>query len=152
MRWLVIATALLGGCASVSGPDRDLGAGPAILIAAGDQAVGQDVAAYVRIANGSGADRLVSVSCTCADRVEIHNSSAEGMHVLPHLDLPADETTDIRPGGATHLMLMNMKVSLQPGETVRMLLTFESGAKLETDFTGVANPRVGWDAATGAAG
>jgi len=108
-----------------------------------------DVAAFVRISNPSdAADRLVSVSCECAAKVEIHNTFDSNMHVLPHLDVPPG-VTDIKPGGPTHLMLMGMKRGYQAGDKVPMTLTFASGASVDVVFTGVANSAEGWKAAGG---
>ena len=42
---------------------------------------GEDAAAYVAIANAGAPDRLVEVSCACAERVEIHRVTRDGSNV-----------------------------------------------------------------------
>ena len=68
------------------------------------------------------------------------------MHVLPAIDVGAG-VTDIRPGGATHLMLMQTRAAIAPGETGRLVLVFERAGRVETTFTAGENTRAAWAAA-----
>jgi len=148
MRWMLLPAGL-AACATTPTSEA-VSVGPAIFRAVDVHGPDIEVAGFVRLVNASGkADRLMGISCACAERVEIHNTNPEGMHVLPHLDLPAGATTDIRPGGPTHLMLIGTKQGYRAGETVQMTLSFESGASLSAAFTGVDNSAEGWKAAGG---
>lgn len=144
MRTLALAL-LAAGCATTPAPPS---AGPAIFRAVDVSGPDVDVAGFVRITNTSPtADRLVALACACAERVEIHNTFDGDMHVLPSLDIPAGQATDIRPGGPTHLMLMGMKSPHAAGDTISLTLTFASGVTQTIPFTGVANSAEGWEAA-----
>jgi copper(I)-binding protein len=146
---ILLAAMLVAGCASAPDATR-ISAGPAIFRAVDVAGPEIDVAAFVRLTNsGAADDALVGVSCDCATRVEIHNTFDGDMHVLPSLDVPAGQATNVRPGGPTHLMLMGMKAPHANGETVRMTLTFRSGGRLAADFIGVGNSAEGWKAAGG---
>jgi copper(I)-binding protein len=146
---VLLAALLVAGCASAP-PANGISTGPAIFRAVDVAGSDVDVAAFVRIINsGAADDALVSMACACAERVEIHNTFDGDMHVLPSLDVAAGQATDIRPGGPTHLMLMGMKAPHANGETVRMTLTFRSGASVDADFAGVGNSAEGWKAAGG---
>ncbi len=147
---VLIMSLFVAGCATVPPAATVSLPGPAIFRA--PEVAGPDVefAAYVRIVNaGATGDRLLSLSCTCAERVEIHNTNPQGMHVLPHLDLPAGATTDVRPGGSTHLMLIGAKQVYRAGDVVQITLSFASGASMTTSFTGVGSSAEGWKAAGG---
>lgn len=74
--------------------------------------------------------RLVSASSPVAGVVEIHEMAMEGnlmkMRALPSgLDLPAGKAVALKPGGY-HVMLMDLKQQLKPGETVPVTLVFEA--------------------------
>jgi periplasmic copper chaperone A len=54
------------------------------------------------------------------------------MRSLKALDLPAGQRVELRPGGH-HLMLLDLKQQLKPGETVPITLVFVGpGQKRET--------------------
>ena len=77
--------------------------------------------------------RLVSASSPVAGVVEIHEMAMEGnlmkMRALPSgLDLPAGKAVALKPGGY-HVMLMDLKQQLKPGETVPVTLVFEAADK-----------------------
>ena len=67
----------------------------------------------------------------------LHESSSaggmEGMHRVASLTIPAHGTRSLAPGGY-HLMLMDAKHPVQPGDTVRITLKFGDGATLPVDF------------------
>lgn len=122
---------------------------PAIVSAA---PAGEDAAAYVVIYNlGGSDDRLVEVSCSCAERVEIHAMVGSGaerrMAIEPGLALPRDRLVEIQPGGARHLMLMNLRQPLVAGRTVSLTFRFERGGHQTRDVAVVADTRASWSAA-----
>ncbi|MDH4050732.1 MAG: copper chaperone PCu(A)C [Rubrivivax sp.] len=84
-----------------------------------------------------GGGRLVSVSTPVAGVVEIHEMSMEGntmrMRALPNgLPLPAGQTVSLQPGGY-HVMLMDLKQTLNAGDQVPVTLLVEANdGKRET--------------------
>lgn len=68
------------------------------------------------------------------------------MRVLPAIEVGAG-VTDIRPGGATHLMPMQTRAPIAPGETGRLVLVFERSGRVETTFIASENTRAAWAAA-----
>lgn len=72
--------------------------------------------------------KLVSVSTPVAGIVEVHEMAMDGqimrMRAVPALDLPADKTVELKPGGY-HVMLMDLKGQVKAGDTVPMTLVFE---------------------------
>jgi copper(I)-binding protein len=147
MRQLLCAL-LLAGCASPTAPVSSVTTpGPAIVRNTPDAGPDVQVAAYIRLANSAPrADRLVRLTCVCADSVEIHETANRAMHTLPHLDIPAGGELEIVPGGPTHLMLMGLGAPIQPGERVSMTLEFDHAPPLTAEFIAVENSREGWTA------
>jgi len=82
---------------------------------------------FARITSASGG-RLVSVSSPVANVVEIHEMAMEGnvmrMRAVDGIDLPAGKAVDLKPGGY-HVMLIDLKRQLKPGETVPATLVVE---------------------------
>lgn len=82
--------------------------------------------------------KLVSASSPVAGVVEIHEMAMEKdvmrMRAIPGLDLPAGVTTELKPGGY-HVMLMDLKQALKPGESVPLTLVFEDAAKKRSSQT-----------------
>lgn len=149
----LFAALLLAGCSTApsdTAPARQSAitlAGPAIVRDTAEAGPDVDVAAYVRLANGADTpDRLTSVNCDCAQRVEMHPTFDPEMKTLQALDIPADGILEIRPGGPTHLMLMGVTAPIAVGETIRMRLTFDRAAPINVDFVAVANSKEGWNA------
>ena len=79
--------------------------------------------------------RLVGASSPLAGVVEIHEMSMDGnvmrMRAVAGIDLPAGRTVDLKPGGF-HVMLMDLRQPLQPGDTVPVTLVFDSGGKRDS--------------------
>jgi copper(I)-binding protein len=72
--------------------------------------------------------KLVSVSTPVAGIVEVHEMAMDGqvmrMRAVPALELPADKTVELKPGGY-HVMLMDLKGQVKAGDTVPLTLVFE---------------------------
>ena len=82
--------------------------------------------------SSAGGGKLVSASSPVAGVVEIHEMVMDGsvmkMRAIPALDLPAGKTVDLKPGGY-HVMLMDLKQELKPGQTVPVTLVIEGADK-----------------------
>ncbi len=98
-------------------------------------------AVYFTLSNsGDAGDTLVAVTGIkvevagdFSDMVELHETSmTDGVMKMQKLDagihIPAGETVALKPGGF-HVMFMNIKRSLTPGDEVTLSLLFESGAE-----------------------
>ncbi len=79
--------------------------------------------------------KLVSASSPLAGVVEVHEMAMDGnvmkMRAVSALDLPAGKAVELKPGGY-HVMLMDLKQELKPGQTVPVTLVIEgAGGKRE---------------------
>jgi len=94
-------------------------------------------AAYFTIFNSGGADKLIAVSATGAS-ASLHSTSIAGgvmrMRLLQSLDIPADSTVALDPGGI-HIMLSNLRQPLSAGDTIRLQLKFEKSGERPVDAT-----------------
>lgn len=120
-------------------------------IVRGVDEAGQDVAGYLRVGNrGPAADRLIRVSCDCADRVELHRIDRSGptpdMVSDEGWDAPVGEPLDVRPGSNLHLMLIGYDPSRAVDGKVRLTLTFRDAGAVTADFALVEDSRAAWDA------
>jgi copper(I)-binding protein len=94
---------------------------------------------YLKITNnGTSADRFVGAKSDTSDRVEIHEMSmSDGvmkMRPLPNgLEIKPGETVELKSGGY-HLMFMDLKQPLKPGDTFKATLQFEKAGPLEVSF------------------
>ena len=83
--------------------------------------------AFMQLRSTDGA-RVVGVASSVAHVVEIHEMKMEGsvmrMRAVPVLDLPAGKAIELKPGGY-HVMLMDLKRILQPGEKFTVELRIE---------------------------
>jgi copper(I)-binding protein len=86
---------------------------------------------FAQITSGSGG-KLVSVASPVAGVVEIHEMVMDGsvmkMRAIPGLELPAGKAVDLKPGGY-HVMLMDLKKDLKPGDSVPVTLVVEGADK-----------------------
>jgi len=83
---------------------------------------------FAQITSAQGA-RLVSAASPVAGVVEVHEMAMEGnvmkmRAVNGGLELPAGKTVELKPGGY-HVMLMDLKQQLKPGDTVPVTLVVE---------------------------
>ena len=91
-------------------------------------------AVYLTLRNtGAAPDALVGASSAAAEVVELHETIRDGevmrMRPIAKLDVRPGEVLEMKPGGL-HIMLINLKQALRPGERVPLTLTFEHGAAL----------------------
>ena len=97
----------------------------------------QGTGAFMRL-NASKPMQLVGVATPVAGTAEVHEMKMEGdvmrMRVVPHLDLPAGQTTELKPGGY-HIMLLDLKQPLANGSVVPLTLLFRdaSGARSQLE-------------------
>jgi len=79
--------------------------------------------------------QLVGVATPVAGVAQVHEMKMEGdimkMRAVPALDLPAGRTVELKPGGY-HLMLMDLKQSLEAGSSVPITLLLRDGAGTES--------------------
>jgi copper(I)-binding protein len=91
-------------------------------------------AVYAVLVNqGKGPDALISAASAAAGAAEIHETYRDmGMMMMrpvSKLDLPAGRKLELKPGGY-HIMLVNLKRELKPGEAVDLTLVFEKAGKI----------------------
>jgi copper(I)-binding protein len=95
-------------------------------------------AGYMVIRNKSASpDRLVGAESAVAARVETHVHIKEGdvlrMRQVNALDIPANGSLELKPGGA-HLMFMEIRRPFKEGEKIPVTLKFESAREITIDF------------------
>lgn len=83
---------------------------------------------FAKVTSAQGG-RLVAGASSVAGVVEIHEMAMDGnvmrMRALANgLDLPAGKTVELKPGGY-HVMLLDLKQQLKPGDSVPVTLTVE---------------------------
>ena len=95
---------------------------------------------YLKITNnGSSADRFVGTKSDVSDRIKIHEMSMNDgimkMRPLPNgLEIKPGETLELKSGGY-HLMFMDLKQPLKPGDTFEAKLQFEKAGPLDVNFS-----------------
>ena len=90
---------------------------------------------FAQITSAAGG-RLVEARSPAAARTEIHTMVLDGnvarMRQIAGLDLPAGKPVELRPGGY-HIMLIDLKQQLAPGDSVPLTLVIEAaGGRRET--------------------
>lgn len=94
-------------------------------------------AAFLQLDNASDTmQSIVSASSPAAGVVElhthIHDNGMMKMRRIEKIDIPAKGQTVLKPGGL-HIMLINLKNNLKPGQEVSVTLKFSDGS--EKTFT-----------------
>jgi copper(I)-binding protein len=94
-------------------------------------------AVYVTLSNaGSQADALISASSDAAGTVELHEVQKESgvmkMRPVKSIPVPAGGKVELKPGGY-HIMLLDLKHDLKPGDKVPVTLSFEHGGELRIE-------------------
>lgn len=108
---------------------------------------GSSSALFLVLRNSSEAeDRLVRVTCDCAERIEIlaargGDLALEGESVT----LPPARLVELRPGGSRQLRLLRLRRPLVAGETVAMTFHYAQGSETR-DVAVVAEAEAGWAA------
>ena len=123
---LAASVALLVGCAA--------GSGPQVTEARVGQPTGPNAALYFTVVGNQGeGDRLVTAHTDAAEAVELHETTmgddgSMRMRPVEALDLPADGTLILEPGGY-HMMLINA-ARLEVGDTVDVTLVWETAGDM----------------------
>ncbi|MSP88933.1 MAG: copper chaperone PCu(A)C [Alphaproteobacteria bacterium] len=91
-------------------------------------------AAYMTLVNhGQAADRLVKVTGTVADKVELHTHVMDGdvmrMRLIATIEVSPGEPSVLKPGGL-HVMLIGLKAPLKAGESFALDLIFEKAGTI----------------------
>ena len=90
-------------------------------------------AAFLQLDNASDTmQSIVSASSPAAGVVElhthIHDNGMMKMRRIEKIDIPAKGQTVLKPGGL-HIMLINLKNNLKPGQEVSVTLKFSDGSE-----------------------
>jgi len=97
-------------------------------------AMGATSAVYMTLVNrGNQSDRLVGVKSDIASHVELHQTIMKNnvMHMQPvegGLEIPAGGQVQLKPG-SYHIMLINLKRELKPGDRFSVVLEFEKSGR-----------------------
>jgi copper(I)-binding protein len=94
---------------------------------------------YFKVKNaGAVSDRLVGGSSQAGGRFEIHEMTMEGgvmrMRALRNgLEIKPGQTVELKPG-SFHVMILDLKKPLQPGERFKGTLTFEKAGSVDVEY------------------
>lgn len=94
-----------------------------------------EAAAYLTLRNVGG-DRLLSVSCDCAARADLHNMSVvDGVMQMRPLryGIAADNGVVVLSPSGAHIMLVGLAESLRDGDRVRLRLTMQNTGVLSAE-------------------
>jgi copper(I)-binding protein len=91
-------------------------------------------AVYMTLVNeGESADVLVGAETDVAEVVELHETRMEGdvmkMSPIPNIEVPPGASAKLEPGGM-HVMLINLKQELTPGDRITLTLQFEKSGPM----------------------
>ncbi|MCW3473635.1 copper chaperone PCu(A)C [Limobrevibacterium gyesilva] len=93
---------------------------------------------FLTLIDSGGPDRLVSVASPVAATAELHETvNDQGimkMRAVPVLPLEAGKPVELKPG-SYHIMLMDLKRQLKPGDSFPITLTFEKAAPVTATVT-----------------
>ncbi|MFI1014474.1 copper chaperone PCu(A)C [Streptomyces sp. NPDC020965] len=122
---------LLTGCSSGGGSgEPELTVDNAFM----PQPVSDMAAGFLTVRNdGSGADKLTSVTSAISDDVTIHESKNQKMREVAEFDIPADGVLDLERGG-NHVMFMKLKQRPKQGEKVSVELRFEKSDPITVEL------------------
>lgn len=100
------------------------------------QPTGPNGALYFTAEGYGTEDRLIGASSDVADRMEVHETvmnddGTMGMRHVDKLDLPADGTLVVEPGGY-HIMFIEVD-RLEVGEVVKVILQWEVAGDIEIE-------------------
>lgn len=90
--------------------------------------VGGNGAVYLTLTAQGAPDRLTGVNTPIAGMAMLHQTTTEGgvsrMREVDSLALAPGQAVTLRPGG-THIMLMDLKQKLKPGDSFPLTLSFD---------------------------
>jgi copper(I)-binding protein len=135
VRFLVVFSALaaiLVACAPANGQLQvtDVWARPAL--------AGGNSAAYFVIENGTASDdTLLSASSDVAGAVELHMTMMDNdnMQMLPQQEVPVQAGKTVFEPGGLHVMLIDLKQDLNPGDTFSLTLDFATTGAMPLEVT-----------------
>ncbi|HWH23026.1 MAG TPA: copper chaperone PCu(A)C [Allosphingosinicella sp.] len=89
---------------------------------------GRPASAYFTLTSNNDPTKLVAVTSPRAERIELHETRAEGgvsrMRSISDTTFPSDLKLVFAPGGR-HAMVFGVKGSIAPGDTIPLTFTFE---------------------------
>lgn len=91
---------------------------------------------FMKLVNGGGNDKLLSVSAEVSKAIELHEMKMEGdvmkMRQVEGIELQAGKTVELKPGGY-HLMFIGLKAPLKAGDSFPVKLKFEKAGEVTVD-------------------
>lgn len=98
---------------------------------------GRPASAYFTLKGGAVDARLLEISSPQALRVEMHQTTMEkGMMQMGPIEggvaIAAGASVAFAPGGK-HAMLFDLNPKVEPGDTIKLVLSYADGHKLEAD-------------------
>jgi copper(I)-binding protein len=96
---------------------------------------GGDAEAHLVLTNLAGQNRLVEITCDCAERVEIRQVETHGdrrvLLAVPTVEMPPSRLIEFTPGGSRYLVLVGLRRPLVSGESVELRFHYEQGSSSE---------------------
>jgi copper(I)-binding protein len=119
----MLIVSLLGGVACYSGAPRIVIEEPEAKLSPVILGV---VSVFMKIVNsGDGDDRLLSARTDIPGTMtELHDEEDGKMKTVTSMDIPANSTRVLRPGGQ-HIMIFKLPRTMQTGSELRIVLTFK---------------------------
>ena len=91
---------------------------------------------FMKLINGGGNDKLLSVSAEVSKTVELHEMKMEGdvmrMRQVDGIELQAGKTVELKPGGY-HVMFIGLKAPLKAGDKFPVKLKFEKAGEVTVE-------------------
>ncbi|MGD8698971.1 MAG: copper chaperone PCu(A)C [Gemmatimonadales bacterium] len=145
-RFLPLAIALVAGatgCSDRGGAETDLEISSVYI---SEPVMGERAAMYFTVANhGPVADHLIAVSTPIAELAEIHRTVADGgmmrMEPVESLVVPPGDGLHLAPGGY-HVMLLELKEPIGPGDTVDVTLSFRYAGAVPVQARVISLPKL----------
>ncbi|MCD9154644.1 copper chaperone PCu(A)C [Aeromicrobium duanguangcaii] len=132
---LLAALLTLSACGDGSGDAQGEAAGLAVADAWVKATDMKMSAAFAVLSNSGDEDvTIVGVTTGLTDRAEIHETADGAMRPVESVTIPAGDSIRLEPGG-DHLMLMDLKAPIQPGEEVELTLELGDGSTFDITAT-----------------
>lgn len=132
---VLITAGLMAACGAAPSQDS---AGPKIMVmkpwSRPSPMVAGNGAVYMTLMNeGDSDDTLLSAETDVAEAVELHETQMVDdvmkMSPVANVEVPAGGSANLEPGGL-HVMLINLKEELRPGEKLSLTLNFEKSGPM----------------------